>query len=107
MVRHGAAAPRFFALPKPDEGTVPIGWDDATGRLVRLATAADVLFHAAADPAALGQNYLVPLHEWTQTNQAQTVYTYGTKPPTRGNWQRSAKPLGHVWPVPAELKITE
>jgi hypothetical protein len=107
MVRHGAAAPHFFALPKPDEGTVPIGWDDATGRLVRLATAADVLFHAAADPAALGQNYLVPLHEWTQTNQAQTVYTYGTKPPTRGNWQRSAKPLGHVWPVPAELKITE
>ena len=107
MVRHGAAAPHFFALPKPAEGTVPIGWDDATGRLVRLATAADVLFHAAADPAALGQNYLVPLHEWTQTNQAQTVYTYGTKPPTRGNWQRSAKPLGHVWPVPAELKITE
>ncbi len=107
MVRHGAAAPHFFALPKPAEGTVPIGWDDATGRLVRLATAADVLFHAVADPAALGQNYLVPLHEWTRTSQGQTVYSYGTKPPTRGNWQRSAKPLGHVWPLPAELKITE
>jgi hypothetical protein len=107
MVRHGAAAPHFFALPKPAEGTVPIGWDDATGRLVRLATAADVLFHAAADPAALGQNYLGPLHEWTRTSQGQTVYSYGTKPPTRGNWQRSAKPLGHVWPLPAELKITE
>ena len=27
-VRHGNAAPRFFALPKPAEGTVPIGWDE-------------------------------------------------------------------------------
>lgn len=105
MVRHGAAAPRFFALLKPAEGTVPIGWDDATGRLVRLATAADALFHAA--PAALGQNYLVPLHEWTRTSQGQAVYSFGAKPPTRGNWQRSAKPLGHVWPLPVELKITE
>jgi len=49
----------------------------------------------------------VPLHEWTRTSQGQAVYSFGAKPPTRGNWQRSAKPLGHVWPLPVELKITE
>jgi len=107
MVRHGDAASRFFALPKLAKGTVAIGQDKKTGRLVRLAKAADALFHAAADPAALGQNYLVPLYEWTRTSQDQAVYSYGTKPPANGNWHRSAKPLGHVWPLPAELQITE
>jgi len=104
MVRHGDAAPRFFALPKPAEGTIPIGRDESTGRLVSLAKAADALFHAAADPAALGMDYLVPLHEWTRANQVRAVYSYGTKPPANGNWHRSAKPLGQVWPLPSKLK---
>ena len=100
IVRHGNAAPRFFALPKPAEGTVPIGWDEKTGRLVRLAKAADALFHAAADPAALGRDYLVPLHEWTHANQAQTIYSHDGSPPSDGKWQRSEEPLCHVWPLP-------
>ena len=106
-VRYGDAAPRFFALPKPAEGTIPVGWDEATGRLVRLAKAADALFHAATDPAALGMDYLLPLQEWTRVHQGQTIYSYGTKPPANGEWQRSDKPLGHVWPLPGELKVDE
>ena len=99
-VRHGNAAPRFFALPKPAEGTVPIGWDEKTGRLVRLAKAADALFHAAADPAALGMDYLLPLHEWTRANQAQTIYSHDGNPPSNGKWKRSVEALCHVWPLP-------
>ena len=99
-VRHGNAAPRFFALPKPAEGTVPIGWDEKTGRLVGLAKAADALFHAAADPAALGMDYLLPLHEWTRANQAQTIYSHDGNPPSNGKWKRSEEPLCHVWPLP-------
>jgi len=99
-VRHGNAAPRFFALPKPAEGTVPIGWDEKTGRLVGLAKAADALFHAAADPAALGMDYLLPLHEWTRANQAQTIYSHDGNPPSNGKWKRSVEPLCHVWPLP-------
>ena len=102
-VRHGNAAPRFFALPKPAEGTVPIGWDEKTGRLVRLAKAADALFHAAADPAALGRDYLVPLHEWTRANQAQTIYSHDDRPPSDEKWQRSKEPLCHVWPLPRSI----
>ena len=102
-VRHGNAAPRFFALPKPAEGTIPIGWDEKTGRLVRLAKAADALFHAAADPAALGRDYLVPLHEWTHANQAQTIYSHDGSPPSDGKWQRSEEPLCHVWPLPRSI----
>ena len=99
-VRHGNAAPRFFALPKPAEGTVPIGWDEKTGRLVGLAKAADALFHAAADPAALGMDYLLPLREWTRANQAQTIYSHDGNPPSNGKWKRSVEPLCHVWPLP-------
>ena len=99
-VRHGNAAPRFFALPKPAEGTVPIGWDEKTGRLVGLAKAADALFHAAADPAALGMDYLLPLHEWTRANEAQTIYSHDDNPPSNGKWKRSVEPLCHVWPLP-------
>ena len=99
-VRHGNAAPRFFALPKPAEGTVPIGWDEKTGRLVGLAKAADALFHAAADPVALGMDYLLPLHEWTRANQAQTIYSHDGNPPSNGKWKRSVEPLCHVWPLP-------
>ena len=102
-VRHGNAAPRFFALPKPAEGTVPIGWDEKTGRLVRLAKAADALFHAAADPAALGRDYLVPLHGWTRANQAQTIYSHDDRPPSDEKWQRSKEPLCHVWPLPRSI----
>ena len=102
-VRHGNAAPRFFALPKPAEGTVPIGWDEKTGRLVRLAKAADALFHAAADPAALGMDYLLPLHEWTRANQAQTIYSHDDRPPSDEKWQRSKEPLCHVWPLPRSI----
>ncbi len=98
-VRHGNAAPRFFALLKPAEGTVPIGWDEKTGRLVGLAKAADALFHAAADPAALGVDYLLPLHEWTRANQAQTIYSHDGNPPSNGKWKRSVEPLCHVWPL--------
>ena len=99
-VRHGNAAPRFFALPKPAEGTVPIGWDEKTGRLVGLAKAADALFHAAADPVSLGMDYLLPLHEWTRANQAQTIYSHDGNPPSNGKWKRSVEPLCHVWPLP-------
>ena len=99
-VRHGNAAPRFFALLKPAVGTIPIGWDEKTGRLVRLAKAADALFHAAADPSALGRDYLVPLHEWTRANQAQTIYSHDDRPPSDEKWQRSKEPLCHVWPLP-------
>ncbi len=102
-VRHGNAAPRFFALLKPAEGTVPIGWDEKTGRLVRLAKAADALFHAAADPAALGRDYLVPLHGWTRANQAQTIYSHDDRPPSDEKWQRSKEPLCHVWPLPRSI----
>ena len=102
-VRHGNAAPRFFALPKPAEGTVPIGWDEKTGRLVGLAKAADALFHAAADPAALGVDYLLPLHEWTRANQAQTIYSHDGSPPSNGKWKRSEEPLCHVWPLPRSI----
>ena len=102
-VRHGNAAPRFFALLKPAEGTVPIGWDEKTGRLVGLAKAADALFHAAADPAALGRDYLVPLHEWTHANQAQTIYSHDDRPPSDEKWQRSKEPLCHVWPLPRSI----
>ena len=102
-VRHGNAAPRFFALPKPAEGTIPIGWDEKTGRLVRLAKAADALFHAAADPAALGRDYLVPLHGWTRANQAQTIYSHDDRPPSDEKWQRSKEPLCHVWPLPQSI----
>ena len=102
-VRHGNAAPRFFALPKPAEGTVPIGWDEKTGRLVGLAKAADALFHAAADPAALGMDYLLPLHEWTRANQAQTIYSHDGSPPSNGKWKRSVEPLCHVWPLPRSI----
>jgi hypothetical protein len=102
-VRHGNAAPRFFALPKPAEGTVPIGWDEKTGRLVGLAKAADALFHAAADPAALGMDYLLPLHEWTRANQAQTIYSHDGSPPSNGKWKRSEEPLCHVWPLPRSI----
>ena len=99
-VRHGNAAPRFFALPKSAEGTVPIGWDEKTGRLVGMVKAADALFHAAADPAALGMDYLLPLHEWTRANQAQTIYSHDGNPPSNGKWKRSVEPLCHVWPLP-------
>ena len=99
-VRHGNAAPRFFALLKPAEGTVPIGWDEKTGRLVGLAKAADALFHAAADPVSLGMDYLLPLHEWTRANQAQTIYSHDGNPPSNGKWKRSVEPLCHVWPLP-------
>ena len=102
-VRHGNAAPRFFALLKPAEGTVPIGWDEKTGRLERLAKAADALFHAAADPAALGRDYLVPLHGWTRANQAQTIYSHDDRPPSDEKWQRSKEPLCHVWPLPRSI----
>ena len=102
-VRHGNAAPRFFALPKPAEGTIPIGWDEKTGRLVGLAKAADALFHAAADPAALGRDYLVPLHGWTRANQAQTIYSHDDRPPSDEKWQRSKEPLCHVWPLPRSI----
>ena len=102
-VRHGNAAPRFFALLKPAEGTVPIGWDEKTGRLVGLAKAADALFHAAADPAALGMDYLLPLHEWTRANQAQTIYSHDGNPPSNGKWKRSVEPLCHVWPLPRSI----
>lgn len=102
-VRHGNAAPRFFALLKPAEGTIPIGWDEKTGRLVRLAKAADALFHAAADPAALGMDYLLPLHEWTRANQAQTIYSHDDRPPSDEKWQRSKEPLCHVWPLPRSI----
>ena len=102
-VRHGNAAPRFFALPKPAEGTVPIGWDEKTGRLVGLAKAADALFHAAADPAELGMDYLLPLHEWTRANQAQTIYSHDGSPPSNGKWKRSEEPLCHVWPLPRSI----
>ena len=102
-VRHGNAAPRFFALPKPAEGTVPIGWDEKTGRLVGLAKAADALFHAAADPAALGMDYLLPLHEWTRANQAQTIYSHDGSPSSNGKWKRSEEPLCHVWPLPRSI----
>ena len=102
-VRHGNAAPRFFALLKPAEGTVPIGWDEKTGRLVGLAKAADALFHAAADPAALGMDYLLPLHEWTRANQAQTIYSHDDCPPSDEKWQRSKEPLCHVWPLPRSI----
>ena len=102
-VRHGNAAPRFFALPKPAEGTIPIGWDENTGRLVRLAKAADALFHAAAAPAALGRDYLVPLHGWTRANQAQTIYSHDDRPPSDEKWQRSKEPLCHVWPLPRSI----
>ena len=102
-VRHGNAAPRFFALLKPAEGTIPIGWDEKTGRLVRLAKAADALFHAAADPAALGRDYLVPLHGWTRANQAQTIYSHDDCPPSDEKWQRSKEPLCHVWPLPRSI----
>jgi len=105
--QYNSAAPLFFALPKSAKGTVPIGRDEATGRLVRLSKAADALFHAAADPDAPGQKYLLPLHEWLRVDQGQTIYSYGTKPPTNGEWQRSNKPLGHVWPLPGELKVDE
>jgi len=102
-VRHGNAAPRFFALLKPAEGTVPIGWDEKTGRLVGLAKAADALFHAAADSAALGMDYLLPLHEWTRANQAQTIYSHDGSPPSNGKWKRSEEPLCHVWPLPRSI----
>jgi len=102
-VRHGNVAPRFFALLKPAEGTVPIGWDEKTGRLVGLAKAADALFHAAADPAALGMDYLLPLHEWTRANQAQTIYSHDDRPPSDEKWQRSKEPLCHVWPLPRSI----
>ncbi len=99
-VRHRNAPPRFFALPKPAEGTIPIGRDEKTGRLVRFAKAADALFHAAADPAAPGVDYLLPLHEWTRANQAQTIYSHDGNPPSNGKWKRSVEPLCHVWPLP-------
>jgi hypothetical protein len=102
-VRHGNAAPRFFALLKPAEGTVPIGWDEKTGRLVGLAKAADALFHAAADSAELGMDYLLPLHEWTRANQAQTIYSHDGSPPSNGKWKRSEEPLCHVWPLPRSI----
>ncbi len=106
-VHHSDTAPRFFAQPRPGDGTVAIGRNESTGRLVRLAKAADALFHAATDPDALGQRYLLALHEWTRVHQGQTIYSYGTKPPANGEWQRSDKPLGHVWPLPGELKVDE
>ena len=102
-VRHGNAAPRFFALLKPAEGTIPIGWDEKTGRLVGLAKAADALFHAAADPAALGRDYLVPLHGWTRANQAQTIYSHDDCPPSDEKWPRPKEPLCHVWPLPRSI----
>jgi len=104
-VRHGNAAPRFFALPKPAEGTVPIGWDGKTGRLVGLVKAADALFHAVADPVALGMDYLLPLHEWTRANQAQTIYSHDGNPPSNGKWKRSVEPLCHVWPLPRLISL--
>ena len=97
--RYGNALPRFFALPKSANGMVAIGLEEKTGRLVRLVKGVDTLFHAAADPVALGQNYLLPLHEWTRVDQGQTIYAYDTKPPANGNWERSSTPLGHVWPL--------
>ena len=106
-LRYGNAVPRFFALPKSANGMVAIGREKKTGRLVRLVKGTDALFHAATDPAALGQDYLLPLHEWTRVDQGRTIYAYGTKPPANGNWQRSSTPLGHVWPLPGELKIDE
>ncbi len=99
-VRHGNGAYRFFALPKPAEGTIPIGWDEKTGLLVGMVKAADALFHAAADPAALGMDYLLPLHEWTRANEAQTIYSHDDNPPSNGKWKRSVEPLCHVWPLP-------
>ena len=78
---------------------VAIGLEEKTGRLVRLVKGTDALFHAAADPVALGQNYLLSLHEWTRVDQGQTIYSYGTKPPANGSWERSSTPLGHVWPL--------
>ena len=102
-VCHGNAAPRFFALPKPAEGTVPIGWDEKTGRLVGFVKAADALFHAAADPAALGMDYLLPLHEWTCANQAQTIYSHDGSLPSNGKWKRSGEALCHVWPLPRSI----
>ena len=106
-LRYGNAVPRFFALPKSANGMVAIGREKKTGRLVRLVKGTDALFHAAADLVALGQDYLLPLHEWTRVDQGRTIYAYGTKPPANGNWQRSSTPLGHVWPLPGELKIDE
>lgn len=102
-VRHGNAAPRFFALLKPAEGTIPIGWDEKVGRLVRLAKAADALFYAAAAPVSLGRDYLVPLHGWTRANQGQTIYSHDDRPPSDEKWQRSKEPLCHVWPIPRSI----
>jgi hypothetical protein len=99
-VRHGDVAPSFFALPRLIEGAIPIGQDDATDRLVRLSKAADALFYAVANPAAIGMDYLLPFYEWAQIHQGQTVYSYGTESPQNGKWQRSSGSLGHIWPVP-------
>ena len=98
-LRHGNALPQFFGLPKSANGMVAIGRDEKTGRLVRLVKGTDALFHAAADPVVLGQNYLLPLHEWTRVDQGKTIYFYGIEPPAKRKWQRSAEPLGHVWPL--------
>ena len=98
-LRHGNALPQFFGLPKSANGMVAIGPEEKTGRLVRLVKGTDALFHAAADPVVLGQNYLLPLHEWTRVDQGKTIYFYGIEPPAKRKWQRSAEPLGHVWPL--------
>ena len=98
-LRHGNALPQFFGLPKSANGMVAIGRDEKTGRLVRLVKGTDALFHAAADPVVLGQNYLLPLHEWTRVDQGKTIYFYGIEPTAKRKWQRSAEPLGHVWPL--------
>ena len=98
-LRHGNALPQFFGLPKSANGMVAIGREEKTGRLVRLVKGTDALFHAAADPVVLGQNYLLPLHEWTRVDQGKTIYFYGIEPPAKRKWQRSAEPLGHVWPL--------
>ena len=100
MVRNGIENPKFFALPKSGNGTVAIGRDEATGRLIRLAKAANALFHVVTDPAAIGMNNLLPLQEWTQVHQGQTVFSYGTDSPRNGKWQRSSESLGYIWPVP-------
>ena len=98
-LRHGNALPQFFGLPKSANGMVAIGREEKTGRLVRSVKGTDALFHAAADPVVLGQNYLLPLHEWTRVDQGKTIYFYGIEPPAKRKWQRSAEPLGHVWPL--------
>jgi len=103
-VHHDNAVVRFFALPKPADGTVPVGRDVSTGRLVRLTKDSDALFHIAANAAALSLKYLVPLHEWTRSNQGQATRRYGTRPLAKGDWQRSELPLGYVWPRRVELK---